>query len=230
MKARAGWLVAAAVCLAGFVGLALSVSGSTSLATVDVAVQQAVTATRSRGRTMAFEAFTTVGTLPVVVGAALTGVLILVRRTRSWVPPLVLIAAVALSALTIALVKVGVGRLRPGPADRIGPAALDFAFPSGHTGNGTTAVCLVTTLVCLTLPRSASRSAALAGAVLLSVGIGVSRVYLGYHWPSDVVGGWLLAGTFTCAAVYLVLVLGARDFSAPTELGASAVTSAERGR
>ena len=215
MRPAAGWLVAAAACLVGFVGLALSVTQRTPPAAFDIAVQEAIIDHRidhrSPALTAAFQAFTTVGTLPVVVGAALTGVLILARRTRSWVAPTVLAAGVSLSALTVALVKIGVARPRPGPDDRIGPAALDFAFPSGHTDNGTSAFLLVTSLVGPMLPGTARRSVALTCAAVLGAGIGLSRVYLGYHWPSDVLGGWLLAATVTCAAIFTFLAVRTRS-------------------
>lgn len=202
MRPGSGRLIAAAACLAGFVALALSVSRSTPLTPADIAVEQAIISHRSPGLTTAFHASTTIATLPFVVAAALTGVLMLVRRTRSWVAPTVLARGVSLSALTIALVTIGVGRARPGPDDRNGPAALDFAFPYGDTGNETATPWLATVLVCATLPRSVPRTLALTCAGVLSAGIGLSRVYLGYHWPSDVVGGWALAATITCLASY----------------------------
>lgn len=225
MRPGSGRLVAAAACLAGFVALALSVTRSMPLAAADVAVQQAIISHRSPGLTTAFHAFTTIGTLLLVVGAALTGVLILFRRTRSWVAPTVLAAGVSLSALTIALVKIGVARARPGPDDRIGPAALDFAFPSGHTRNGTATLWLVAVLVCATLPGSVPRTLALTCAGVLSAGIGFSRVYLGYHWPSDVVGGWALAATITCMASYAFETLPTRSSRAGIESSATVGSS-----
>ena len=224
MRTNRSWLVASGASLVGFVLLTLAVTRTAAVDDVDQAVQQAVLALRSDRLTPVMQAATMLGSLPVVLGTSLSGVLVLAVRTRSWTPPIVLASAVALSAATIALVKVGVGRPRPGAEDRIGPAALDFAFPSGHTGNGSTAWCAVVALVCLTLPPSAARAAVLVSALVLSAGIGLSRVYLGYHWPTDVVGAWMLAAAVVCAAVHVTLSLRGRgtavaSFAVPDATG-----------
>jgi membrane-associated phospholipid phosphatase len=223
IAASRAWLVAAGVCVLCFVLLAVGVTRSVTLDGVDPALRHAVLDLRTPGLTVVMRIFTLLGTLPVVVGTTLTGALVLGRRTRSWVPPLVLASGVALSALVTALVKVGVGRARPSAEDRLGPAALDFAFPSGHTGDGSTALLAVTVLICLTLPRGTARRLALAGAVLLATGIGSSRVYLGYHWPSDVVGGWLLATSFTCLVAYASLFLRAHGTRTWSDVGGTIV-------
>ena len=107
---------------------------------------------------------------------------------------------------------------------------MDYAFPSGRTGNGSAALLLVTALVCLTLPRSVGRSLALVGAAVLSGGIGLTRVYLGYRWPSDVVGGWLLAGAVTCVAAYVALELGADSACGRSGVSVPAPVESEKGR
>ena len=60
------------------------------------------------------------------------------------------------------------------------------SFPSGHA---TSSMIFYLTLA-LALAPPASRRAAAGGAILLSLLIGLSRVMLGVHWPSDVIGGW----------------------------------------
>ena len=61
-----------------------------------------------------------------------------------------------------------------------------WSFPSGHA---TSSMIFYLTLALAIAPRGWRRAAA-TGAILLSLLIGLSRVMLGVHWPSDVVGGW----------------------------------------
>jgi undecaprenyl-diphosphatase len=61
------------------------------------------------------------------------------------------------------------------------------SFPSGHATSSM--IFYLTMALALTVGTRWHRTAA-AGAILLSLLIGTSRVMLGVHWPSDVVGGW----------------------------------------
>jgi undecaprenyl-diphosphatase len=79
---------------------------------------------------------------------------------------------------------------RPRPVD--GFVAIDSnGFPSGHTSHAAATALLV---VLLLWPRLAAAGRALVAALgaALAVGVGLTRVALLAHWPSDVVGGWLL--------------------------------------
>ena len=96
---------------------------------------------------------------------------------------------------------------RPRPAFDLHPTMIDsFSFPSGHTSNSMTAFVLFALLV---VPAE-SRKAALAIAIPLAVLVGLTRPFLGVHWPSDIVGGWCLAGV----AIWIVMRLEKRLSSA----------------
>ena len=77
------------------------------------------------------------------------------------------------------------------------------SFPSGHA-NSSMIFYVMLALVLATGTRW--RSAAVAGAIALSLMVGLSRVMLGVHWPSDVIGGW----AFGLLWVLLTLKLGQR--------------------
>ena len=128
----------------------------------------------------------------VVVGAIallMLGVLLWQRRTERAV--LFALAMGGSVFLTVAL-KLLVRRPRPGAVDVLGPIDNSYSFPSGHTLNSTVLIALAVWL----LWRSSSvlrRALLVECGVLLAAGIGASRVYLGYHWVTDVTASWLVA-------------------------------------
>ncbi|WP_188303589.1 phosphatase PAP2 family protein [Streptomyces sp. CBMA123] len=69
--------------------------------------------------------------------------------------------------------------------------ASGFSFPSGHSF--TSAVCAGLLALAIARARPGAARAAVVGAVVFAVAVGLSRIYLGVHWPLDVLGGWLLA-------------------------------------
>jgi membrane-associated phospholipid phosphatase len=91
-----------------------------------------------------------------------------------------------------ALLKLLVGRHRPDLLDPVARAS-GFSFPSGHALNATLAAGV---LLLVFLPyaqgRRALRWGMWLGALLLALGTGATRVFLGVHWTSDVVAGWML--------------------------------------
>jgi undecaprenyl-diphosphatase len=97
-------------------------------------------------------------------------------------------------------VKVVYRRRRPELAVRRGK--LEPAYPSGHTADATAV--LATGAYLLVRERMVSARLATSVATALALGTGVSRVVLGWHWGSDVIGGWLtgLGVAAECARLY----------------------------
>jgi membrane-associated phospholipid phosphatase len=130
----------------------------------------------------------------LAAGSALTVVLLIRRRY----------AEAAATGLVICLVPALWGVLhlvlfRPRPAG--GFVTIESnGFPSGHTSHATA----LALLAVLLLWDRRHRVATVACAVLFAVAIGVSRVVLLAHWPSDVLGGWLL-GTAVVLLVWETL-------------------------
>ncbi|MEU2613303.1 phosphatase PAP2 family protein [Micromonospora sp. NPDC007271] len=102
------------------------------------------------------------------------------------------VTTMTVGGLLGALLKLLVGRHRPELLDPVA-RATGFAFPSGHALNATLAAgVLLLVLLPFARERRSLRSALWAAAVLITVVTGLSRIALGVHWTSDVVGGWLL--------------------------------------
>jgi undecaprenyl-diphosphatase len=103
-----------------------------------------------------------------------------------------LIATVASIRILVILQKEWFDRARP-DVEHWSEVAMS-SFPSGHAANS------AATYLALALLLSGRRAAVIA-ASLLALAIGLSRIFLGVHWPSDVLGGWAIgsAGALICA-------------------------------
>lgn len=89
----------------------------------------------------------------------------------------------------VQLVKDVVARARPDLADRLVPVA-SASFPSAHAANSAIVYLTLAALAAQVARDRTTRRALFALALLLTGAIGLSRVYLGVHWPSDVLAGW----------------------------------------
>lgn len=103
-----------------------------------------------------------------------------------------LLAISGIAGVTVSeTVKASMGRARPPGAEQFEPD-LDKSFPSGHSMEGIY-LYLAAGLVLINLGRSQGRRPlVVVGRILVIIGplIGVSRLILGVHWPSDVIAGW----------------------------------------
>lgn len=130
---------------------------------------------------------------------AAVAVWLLVRRAALWTAVWLLVVC-ALGALVQQGIKAAVGRPRPVWPDPVDSAHY-AAFPSGHA---MTATIVGGVLLWLLRHHGARRvlfRTALAVVVVSVAGVGLTRVWLGVHWPSDVVGGWLLGALMVVPAV-----------------------------
>jgi len=137
---------------------------------------------------------TTTGSgLPAYLLAALAGLATTPAAGR-WVRAVLCALALAVGQLLRLGLALRIGRARPPAADWAWHAAGP-ALPSGHA----TSSALVAALLCLAARGLTGRRRAVVPvlAVAWAATVGLTRVYLGVHWPSDVVAGWLLAGTLS---------------------------------
>ncbi|MCC3160171.1 phosphatase PAP2 family protein [Hymenobacter sp. 15J16-1T3B] len=118
-----------------------------------------------------------------VVGVAIAGLLLWRhRRTEALFFALSVGGAVALNVLA----KTIFGRPRPALWESIAPAKF-YSFPSGHAmGSAALAAALG-----FLLWRTRGRWVVWIGGALFALGVGLSRMYLGVHYPSDVLAGWV---------------------------------------
>jgi membrane-associated phospholipid phosphatase len=127
------------------------------------------------------------------------GVVVALRRRAVRVAVWLVVCAVA-GGLLQQGVKSAVGRPRPHWTDPVDTAHYS-AFPSGHAM--TAAIACGALLWWFSRASGAGpriRAAVWAVAVVSVAGVGFTRVFLGVHWASDVVGGWLLGGVVVAAS------------------------------
>lgn len=119
----------------------------------------------------------------------------------------VLAAGVVLAQISGQFLKLFYGRTRPSFAV-YGDLPTSLSFPSGHSTVATATYFLLALIVAGLEVRTAAKVLVFAMAALLAIGIGFSRVYLGVHWPSDVIAGWCVGGFWALAASLVLSEFG----------------------
>ena len=118
-------------------------------------------------------------------------------RTRT---PIVLMAVATVGSLVLTGTgKTLTGRARPPAADAVPPLESSPSFPSGHTLNAVVVATVLAYLVLIYVGSHVGRVLTVAGLVAFCALMGLSRIYLGHHWLTDVLAGaaaglgWALA-------------------------------------
>lgn len=177
--------VSAAGALA-FAALAWAMA-SGGLQSVDDAVSHAVNASASDALTLLAHGFSFIGSIAALTAFTLTAVALFWQA--GWRASSRRLIFVMAGALVVGnLLKLLFERARPEPYFGIAPPT--YSFPSGHA---LYAACFCATIAYLLSVRTSYGAAVWAAAIALAGLIGLSRIYLGVHYPSDVLAGYLAA-------------------------------------
>lgn len=122
----------------------------------------------------------------VLVTAVAIFYLLLVGRWRS---ALLVLVAVGGGQILSSLLKLGIDRPRPDLVPHLAEVQT-LSFPSGHAMMAAVTYLTLGTMLAGIVPGRATKIYVLGVAVLVTLMVGVSRLYLGVHWPSDVLAGW----------------------------------------
>jgi undecaprenyl-diphosphatase len=144
---------------------------------------------------------TSLGSAPVLIFFVLAAAAALLARRQHHALALLLLATVGAQALN-ALLKDAFDRPRPELALRLADAR-STSFPSGHAMDSAVIYLTLAALLARLVRHRPMKLYFLGLALLLSLIVGVTRVYLGVHYPSDVLGGWIagLAWALLCWTV-----------------------------
>lgn len=195
-------VLVAAYFLIGYLSIAVNVGLARAITHYDPQIYALVRAFRSPALTRIFYTATLFGDpsafLPLLAVAALLLVMWAKRREA-----LLLAGTVATGFAVGWLTKFVIARARPPIDGALIRQPVSFSFPSGHA-LATALFAFTLVFVLLRLVRPIRRRIVIVSIALSAVGlVGLSRVYLGMHWPSDVLASWMLAlgwCSLTCGA------------------------------
>ncbi len=144
---------------------------------------------------------TMLGGLPfiAIMTAAVIGFFAFQRRYHAaWLT----LAAIGGGMLVVTLLKHGFARPRPSLVPHLTSVAT-HSFPSGHSMLSAVTYLTLAAFLAQATSRRPAKICILGVAVLLALAIGLSRIYLGVHYPTDVLAGWCagLAWALICAVV-----------------------------
>jgi len=152
-------------------------------------------------------------TLTIVVTLVTGALLVVGKRAMAGF----LVAASLLGTIAVELLKVLVDRPRPNVVAHWASFS-NASFPSGHAADSAIVYLTLAALIARSIESRGLRLYVLASAMLLTASIGVSRLYLGVHWPTDVLAGWIFgAGWAFLAATVAWWLQARRQLEAPGE-------------
>ena len=184
------------------------VVGHDGMAVHDPHVTAWMVAHRTEWLTDFLRVITWLGSTAVIVplGVIVGGFFVL--RRRRWQPLALLAAAVAGAVGLYNIVKPLIGRPRPPPTIWIGHYS-GAAFPSGHAAQSVAFYAMLA--IVLGAGRSPRVKTVLwSAAALVTLAVGGSRIYLGAHWLTDVLGGYALGASWVATVVIVMLAASSR--------------------
>lgn len=162
------------------------------LADLDLPALELSQELRNPGLDSAVTAFTNIGGgigMPILA-SILTGWLTFLSRT--WRPITLVAGAAAVSTTATTFGKQLLGRTRPDHSEAVPPYETSPSFPSGHTLNTTVVIGVLVYVMCLQFALLLARIAAITAGAIFIIAMGLSRVFLGHHWMTDVLAAWFL--------------------------------------
>ena len=152
---------------------------------------------------------TALGGVTVMTMVTIVAVLAFLMHRRRWHAG-IMAATVLLAFVSSEGLKMVYSRPRPDLVPH-GSFVYSGSFPSGHSTLSAATFLTLAMLIASLEPSRGTKRMVFILAGMLVLGIGFSRVYLGVHWPSDVLAGWSLGAAWALAAWMALMRFGNRD-------------------
>jgi membrane-associated phospholipid phosphatase len=186
-----------------------SVDDRNGLSTADPAITGWFVDHRNAASTVAAKLVSDAGSTVTMGVLALLGVVWLAWRRR-W-PQAGTVAVAALGAAVMGTVMKDVlGRARPPRVDQL-VLQTNASLPSGHALGSTVVLGILTAIAFGAIRRPANRAALATIIVVVIAAVGLSRLYLGVHWSTDVLTSWLLGAAWLSVCVTALAILTRRS-------------------
>ncbi len=207
------------VALAGTPWLFLKVAGEVSDGETEALDRRLLLALRTPGRPSdplgphwleeAVRDITALGGFTFLTLLTIVATLLLIFHQRRR-EALIFVATVIAAQASSQLLKAFYERERPALVAH-GSYVYSHSFPSGHSAMAAAVFLILATVAASVEPRRRTKALIYGVAVSGVLAVGVSRVYLGVHWPTDVLGGWALGASWALAAWLLLALAGPRQ-------------------
>lgn len=152
---------------------------------------------------------TALGSAPALVIAVLA-VFGFLALAKAWRPAIFILVASGGGLIVSSLLKYTIDRPRPDLVPH-GNLIYTSSFPSGHSMMSAVVYFTLAALVTRLIERRRLKGYALGVALILTLLVGVSRIYLGVHWPSDVLAGWAAGAAWALGCWLIARWIGLGD-------------------
>lgn len=147
------------------------------------------------------------GTVLTIITSIVVAYLLVVRR---WSTAAFVAIAIAGGGAVNELLKSTFQRARPDLVAHL-TESYSSSFPSAHAMNSALTYLTLAALLARTQKSKTVRVFLLSVALLLTFSVGLSRIYLGVHWPTDVIAGWCVGATWALIFALVAHALQRRD-------------------
>jgi len=202
MKLKSHLVIAfliSAICVIGFALMSLLISDH-KIIRFDSFVITFIQGFESPPLTSAMKFFTFIGSAPFVILLSLFLLFFLYKVLHHRLELILFSAAIIGSTALNGLLKHLFHRVRPNLHRLIDVGG--YSFPSGHAMNAFTVYVMLSFLFWRHIPSKWGRSILILISIVMIFAIGSSRIYLGVHYPSDIIGGYFASGFWLTTAIW----------------------------